>query len=141
MRGRRKLIWVTALRLFRVDSGNVAVEFAIIGPILFIFLFGTAQLALVLFAGSTVQWAIEEVSRTAMIDSSTTGAQIQTMVNDKLAKFGKDLQVTVNYSVDNSGAVPLGHVTATYSSAIVVPFLSIFNTAFKVDTYLPQPVP
>jgi TadE-like protein len=123
------------------EDGGIAIEFALIAPALFALILGIVQVGMAIFSGSTVQYVVERVARTAIIDDTVTESDLQTMVNDELADFSDNIKATITYSVDSSGTVPIAHIQTTYVYPVQIPFVPSFDTHFTVDTYLPQPIP
>lgn len=64
-------------RLRKNKDGAMAVEFAIIIPIFMIMLFGTLEIANILYAKSTLQHGIETAGRYAMVHIDATPAEIE----------------------------------------------------------------
>ena len=130
MRAERQILG----RQWARERGSYAVEFALISPVLLVMLMGTVQLGFGLYTGSTVQYCVERVARSAMLDRNITSEQIQSKVNAALADQGSNISVTVHYTVDNSGAVPIAEISTTYPYPLQIPFLTVYNMTFTVDT-------
>lgn len=63
---------------FRVDNrGAAAVEFALVGLPLILLLFGTIECGQMLWTQNTLQFAVEQAARYAVVNPAATTSQIQ----------------------------------------------------------------
>lgn len=120
----------------KADDGASALEFALIAPLFFAMVFGTIQIGVAYYYANSVQFALERTARITMVDQDMSEGQVQTAFANQLAAF-TDQDVEVNYTVDSSGAVPIGEFSATYEHQIVIPFVPSFNVTFDVETRVP----
>jgi Flp pilus assembly protein TadG len=96
----------------RGRSGSAAIEFAIIAPVLFLFLFGTIETGVIYFAGTALQNATDDAARLVRTGqaSSFTASQFKTQVCSELTGFisagtcSASLQVDVRQYSSFSGA-------------------------------------
>ncbi len=95
----------------RAQSGSAALEFAIIGPVFFLFLLGIIETGIIFFGNSTLQFAADDVSRqvrTGQVQSANlTAAQFRTIVcNDigSLLPCNGNLQIDVETFSNFTGA-------------------------------------
>ncbi len=79
---------VSQVRLAQDVRGLGAVEFALLAPILFLFVIGIAELGTLFFANSGLKAAVGEGARFATIYPRPSEAQILAVVNDR--RFGLD---------------------------------------------------
>jgi len=61
-------------RLRRADAGSSAVEFAMVAPILILMLFGVFEFGRALWTQSMLDFAVEQASRCATINTTTCGS-------------------------------------------------------------------
>ena len=67
------------------EDGNTTIEFAIIAPVLFFFMFGIIEFSLLMYAGTLLEGATTISSRlgkTGFEDEATTGISRQQMIED-----------------------------------------------------------
>ena len=67
----------------RARSGSAAIEFAMIAPVLFLFLFGIIETGVIFFASSALQNATDDVARlvrTGQITGPLTAADLRTRI-------------------------------------------------------------
>ncbi|HEY1629794.1 MAG TPA: TadE/TadG family type IV pilus assembly protein [Rhizomicrobium sp.] len=110
-------IWRSCLRaalsrLKRDKSGSAAIEFAVIAPVLFLFLMGTIETGVIYFASSTLQNATDDAARQVRTGqgSGFTIAQFKTQVCSEMTGFisastcSSTLQVDVRQFSDFSSS-------------------------------------
>lgn len=127
---------MTWKRFCRSEDGASALEFAIIFPVFAAMLFGTIQIGLAYYFAGSVQYALEKTARMTMVDQDMSTGQVQTAFANELATF-TDQNITISYTVDNSGDVPIAELSATYSHEFIIPFVPNFTIAFPVETRVP----
>lgn len=118
------------------EQGASAVEFAMILPVFVTMTLGTIQMSIVYYQAGSVQFALEETAREVMVDPSMTFSQIAMSIEDKVKSLTAQ-DVSVTYSVDNSGPVAIAQVNATFSIEVVIPFVPAFTLPFDAETHIP----
>jgi Flp pilus assembly protein TadG len=90
------------LRGARGRSGSAAIEFAIIAPVLFLFLFGMIETGVIYFAGTTLQNATDDAARMVRTGqaSAFTEAQFKTQICSEMTGIISSAQCTTNLQVD-----------------------------------------
>ena len=120
------------MRLAKCRRGAVALEFATGFPIFLAMTYGLFEFSRVFWVQNTVQFAIEEAARSAIVDADVTEADIETAANGKAAGLDPtDLNIDVTFERDNSdpgtGPIEFINITGTYTFApfipIVIPFI------------------
>jgi Flp pilus assembly protein TadG len=122
-------------RLAKSEDGASALEFALIFPLFAAMLFGTVQMGMAYYFAGSVQYALERAARTRMV-TDMSSSQMQAAFDAELAPFTDDTY-PLSYSVDSSGDVPIATLSATYTFAVVIPFVPSFNITFPVITKVP----
>lgn len=123
-------------RLPAGTAGSAAVEFAIIGPVLVVLLFGIVIFGKIYFDRETLETAVESAGRTIALNSSVTQSQLQTAIQNGLGSIGNP-SVTVNYATVTINGVAVGHLSATMTTSYVVPLWKTYSMTYTADTYLP----
>jgi Flp pilus assembly pilin Flp len=123
-------------RFLRSADGASALEFALVFPVFAAMLFGSIQMGLAYYTAGSVQHALERTARITMVDQDMSGSQVQAAFADQLAPF-TDQNISINYTVDTSGDIPIAIFTATYSHEFIIPFIPSFDIAFPVETRVP----
>ena len=121
---------------WQADNGASAVEFAMILPVFVTMTLGTIQMSIVYYQAGSVQFALEETAREVMINPSMSLNQIETSIEAKVESLTSQ-QVSVTYTVDNSGPVSIAQVNATFSIQVVIPFVPAFTVPFDAETHIP----
>ena len=71
-------------RLLASRRGSTAVEFALAAPVLFLFLFGVFEFGRLFWSRSSLQFAVEETGRYAMVNNAATPDDITAYVVERL---------------------------------------------------------
>ncbi len=113
------------------DSGAAAIEFAILMPVLILFVLATYGLGLAVHHVSSVSYALEDTARTLLLNPTLTQSDLQTVLNSKLAPLGNttvSLTKTLAKGVADSDIAVL---TVTYNFSIKVPFVATYNGSYS----------
>ena len=125
-------------RRSRGDRGAVAVEFALVAPVLFVLLFSIVQVGWAYFRANTIEHAIENAARAALLDSSLDEAALQDLVDAELAGFDPDLAVDLSLTLDMFGPVTVAGIRASYTQEIMLPLFPNFDATFDIEVLVPQ---
>ena len=123
-------------RFCKADDGASALEFALILPVFAAMLFGTIQISLAYYTAGSVQFALERTARITMVDQDMSGTQVQAAFDAQLATLTNE-DVSINYTVDSSGDIPIAIFAASYTHHFVIPFVPVFDITFPVETRVP----
>lgn len=111
-----------ARRLVRANDGTVAVEFALLLPVLLLLLLGIFEFGRALWIRQTLQFAVESAARTALADSSLGGSAIAADVVASMPGLGNLApQVTV------SATAARINISASYDFTFLAPGLLPFG--------------
>jgi Flp pilus assembly protein TadG len=140
------------LRARRI-SGSAAIEFAMIAPVLFLFIFGIIETGVIFFASSTLQNATDDTARqirTGQLSGTLTASQIRSVVcgeaegliSDCLTGLMVDLRAYSSFtgasypSVSNSdGSINTGSLAVQATADCDIVLLRTFY-AWKIMTPL-----
>lgn len=125
--------------VFENDEGTSAVEFALLAPVFMIIVFGIMNLGMAFYSGFTVQWAIERSSRQLFIDETMTAADLQAIVDERLARIGVDLNVVVGMTTEAGTQTDVAVITSDYIYALEPPLLDPIPITFTTRTLVPRP--
>ncbi len=105
--------------------GASAVEFALIAPVLFGFLFAIAQLGLLFFANAGLRNAVGEGARLASLYPRPTDQQIISHINSR--KFGLDPAHVVGPTIVNGtvDGASYAEITMSYSAPMNFLFYNV----------------
>lgn len=111
-----------APRLALCERGSVAVEFAMILPILLTLMLGVMEFGRAMWIRQTLQYAVESAARTALADSTLGGSSIMADVKNSLPGLtGLAPTVTVTATATQI------NVKADYAFSFLVPGLLPFG--------------
>lgn len=106
--------------------GAVALEFALGFPVFMAMTYGLFEFSRVYFVKNTVQFAIEEAARVAMVDSGSTEADVQTLASARATGLdAADLSIDATFE-DVAGTRAFVNITGTYSFAPILPLVIPF---------------
>lgn len=106
-------------RRLRSDRrGATAAEFALVVPVFMSVIFAVIDIAALLYARNTLQFAVEEAGRFALASSTATNDAIKNRANAYLTRYGTP--VTCCTSVTESGVV-YREINASYSYDWLLP--------------------
>jgi Flp pilus assembly protein TadG len=118
-------------------SGTAAVEFAIVSVVFILMIFGIIYLGIMLHTNSTLQWAVENSVRTAVITEGTTQAQMTTKVNNLLTSMNMPNADSVSYNVAGT-APPIATLTANLTRTYTIPLLGSYTINYTATAKMPQ---
>jgi Flp pilus assembly protein TadG len=121
----------------RNASGAAAVEFAIISGVFIMMIFGIIYMGIILHTNATLQWAVENSVRTAVIAESTTQAQMTTKVNGLLSSMNMPNADTVSYAVSGTSP-PIATLTANLTRTYTIPMLGSYTINYTATAKMPQ---
>jgi Flp pilus assembly protein TadG len=137
------------LRLLRDERGASAIEFALVGPMVFILILGTVEVALDMIVDASVQFAAQQASRagltTANPTSGTRDAAARQTIDNILGgwvRMGGTVTIqTRAYSTYNDIATNNYQSTmggfgdvVTYNVSLTMPSFSGIPKLFGIDT-------
>jgi Flp pilus assembly protein TadG len=119
------------------ERGTAAIEFAIVGPLLLLLVFGLLGAGIVIQECMTVRYALEQSARALQLDPSMTEAALSALLNDK-AKGSVPSGISVTLTIDPpvSGQA-LAHATASYDLSLEVPFVPAFQIPYSTSLTIP----
>jgi Flp pilus assembly protein TadG len=132
----RRVTARSSFRLWRDDGGASALEFALVLPVFAAMLFGTIQTGMAFYYAGSIQYALERTARLTMVDQDMTAGQVQTNFDNEVGVFTDD-NIIVNYSVDNSGDVPVAQLSTSYPYEVIIPFVPAFTLTFDAEARVP----
>lgn len=120
--------------------GAAAVEFALVLPLLAIFIFGVWWLGWAINLGSEVGHAVEMGSRVYVLHPAATATELQTAVASHLT----DVNVSdINLATASTtvGTATSQHITWSYQTHAPIPFMSSIPISFSGTYDVPSATP
>ena len=124
--------------LWRCGRGTVAVEFAMVFPLLIVMLLGIYSVGAVMNSISTVRFALEETARVLQMNPDLAESDLQEIIDEKLAGYGSQ-SVTLTMSVEEDGfGSDVAHLTASFPFTLAIPYIPTFEGAYdqSVEIFL-----
>jgi Flp pilus assembly protein TadG len=111
------------LARFRRDrSGATVLEFAIVSPVLFVFLFGIFNVGVAFYSGAAVRNAVQRASRTLIANPDTTASQLKSSAQAMLVNVPVQ-SLTLSITQETVGAATLQRVNWTYRYPVSIPLI------------------
>lgn len=110
------------VRLLASRRGSTAVEFAVAAPVLFLFLFGVFEFGRLFWTRNSLQFAVEESGRYAMVNNTASDDQISAYVLERLPGLNAD-DVQVHVHPEAVGVANFVTITATMQFRFATQFL------------------
>lgn len=104
------------LCLHRDQKGAAAVEFAMVIPVFLIFMFGIISFTQAFWIRNTMQYAVDEAGRYAMINTGASNSDITSYFQSKVYGMSS-AGITVSISSATVSSVTYKTISATYSFA------------------------
>jgi len=92
-----------------------AVEFAFVAPVFLVMVLGSVEVGRALWIKSTMQFAVEQTARYAIVNTSATTAALEAYAATEIADAGfNDANVTFTAANDTTGGVTFVTISASY---------------------------
>lgn len=123
---RRKLTRVRAHMRRGALSGSAAIEFAVVAPVLFLFLFGIIETGVLFFASAMLQNATDDTARlirTGQLSGAMTASTLKTQICSEFSGLISSSECSANLQVD----------LRAYSSFSSASYPSVTKTNGSID--------
>ncbi len=118
--------------------GATAVEFALIAPIFLIMAFGVFEMGRAMWIKSSLQFAVEEAARYAMVNTSATTTTISTYAQTRYTNAGlSSTGVTFAATQDTTGGINYVSITGTTTFAVQVPIVPFPSITLSAKSRVP----
>jgi Flp pilus assembly protein TadG len=130
-----------ARRGWLADAGGAtAVEFALVLPLLVIFILGIWYVGWAMNLGSEVRHAVELGSRVSIANPNATTADLQTAIASHLTDVPVG-SINLNTSTSSIGTASSQHITWSFQTNAPIPFLSALQITFNGSYDVPAATP
>jgi len=125
-------VFARRLRGFaRHEAGAGAIEFAMCLPVFLMLVFGVIQFGWTQHTFSTIRYAMQQASRSLLIDPNTTQATLQSQVNARL-NMGTNAAVTVTLTKANTVNGPVATLQGAYTAVFGIPGMASISIPYNV---------
>ncbi len=125
---------VTGVRGLSGDKGGAAIEFAVLGPVLFTLLLGAIDVGRMFYVRQALEYATEQGARYYMLNPTSTTGTVTTYLQGQMMG-GMGGSVSVSYadtaSCNANAAVTCTTVTATYTFSFIAGYLGLSSKILK----------
>ena len=123
-------------RLKRDVAGATAVEFAVVGPVLFILVFGIIQTGLLIFTKQQLHYAVESAVRSVMINPAMAESEIRIHILNKMSTINdSDLVVIAPIGTTFLNSIEMRNIIAEYDFNFFVPYSNLSSMTLTSDGY------
>ena len=128
---------INHLRRLKWDvAGATAVEFAVVGPVLFFLVFGIIQTGLLIFTKQQLHYAVESAVRSVMINPAMAESEIRTHILNKMSTINdSDLVVIAPIGTTFLNSTEIRSIIAEYDFDFLVPYSNISPMTLNSDGY------
>lgn len=123
----------------RAEDGAMAIEFAMIAPVLLTLLFGIMEFGHAMFVTSSIENAVTTASRQAMIDENITPTELSAAVKSELKKLGiGDGQISVRVTFENDVDIQFANIQTSFQHELIMPLVSGMAINLNSTRRVPQ---
>lgn len=127
----------TLARAIRCSRGSAAVEFAMIAPFLFLLIYGTIELSRFMYIRHSLQFAVDEAARFAMVRPGVTSSQVKNFATNRVeSSYAYEAQFGI--SRDVSGGVNFIRIDANYDYTSLIHIANLGSFTVNVYSRVPQ---
>jgi Flp pilus assembly protein TadG len=114
-------------------SGGAALEFALLGPVILMFMIGFFQVAWAMYCASSVRYGLHNSARALVLNPAMSQADFESLVKSAVTPLAaQNVSVTLTKTSAGTG-IQLSQATATYDYQIVIPFMPTYNGEFSTS--------
>ena len=118
----------------RDDRGSVVVEFAILAPVFLIFIVGIIDFGRLFWIKSTMQFAVEQTSRYAMVNPNATTAALETYASSEASTLSG---ITFTATTSTISGMNFRTIEATYVFSFLIPAIPIGDITLAAKSATP----
>ena len=118
----------------RCRRGATAVEFALVAPVFLIMVLGTIELSRALWIKATMQFAMEETSRYALVNTGATTSTLESYATTIISNYGVP---TSGMTVSATSTATYISIQASYTFQTIIPLLSIPDISLTAMSRVP----
>lgn len=123
--------------LLSARDGTITLEFAFIAPVFLMLTFSAIEMGIGFYNASTIQWAMDRISRLVLLDPDITQSALETQLANELDGMTQE-SPQLTYLVDNSGALPVLELSTIYTHQVHIPFVTAFDISYDIGTRTPM---
>lgn len=118
-------------------QGTTSVEFAILSPVLILFILGLLVVGWAIHCSQSVRLALEQGGRALQINENLTEQDLADLVRGKLKSIG-DPAVSIALTDDTSvPGVRAKNISARYAFSLPIPFYGTYEATYSTSVKVP----
>jgi len=125
--------WTKGRSAAKDTRGAMTVEFAIAAPVFLIFVMGLVDFGRLFWIKSTMQFAVEQAARYAMVNPDATTTALETYATDESTVDG----ITFSAATSTSGGINFRTITASYTFSFIIPIVPIGDISLAAKSSTP----
>ncbi|TCS64018.1 TadE/TadG family type IV pilus assembly protein [Varunaivibrio sulfuroxidans] len=122
------------------NRGATAVEFALVAPVFLMFVLGLVDFGRVYWIKSTMQYAVEQTARYAMVNPTATNTTLTTYAVSQVNGLDPS-GITFNAADSTVSGTAFKTITASYTYTFSIPFVTLADAVLSAKSSAPVVVP
>ena len=118
------------------QGGATAVEFAIIAPVFLVMVLGTVELGRAMWIKASIQYAVEETTRYAMVNTGTSMSDLQTYAGTQLIGV-EEADVTFVAQTESADGSSFVSITGSHNFSVLVPIVPLPDVTLSAKSRVP----
>ena len=125
-------------RIRRSQRGATAVEFALVAPIFLIMVIGVFELGRAMWIRASMQYAVEETTRYAIVNTSATTSALATYAASAYSSSGINISgATFSATQATTSGITYVTITGSYDFSVIVPLVPIPDITLSAKSRIP----
>ncbi len=116
--------------------GATAVEFALVAPVFLVMMIGTMEVGRAMWVKSSMQYAVEEATRYAMVNTSASTTYLESYAMTKISGMSAASGMVFS-ATKTTGPPDFMTITATYSFQQLIPLLKFCPCTLSAMSRVP----
>lgn len=122
------------------NRGATAVEFALVAPVFLMFVLALIDFGRVYWIKSTMQYAVEQAARYAMVNPTASNASLTTYAVSQVNGLDPT-GITFNATDSTISGTAFKTITASYTYTFSIPFVALADAVLSAKSSAPVVVP
>jgi len=132
----------TVARVFRnlrrSRCGATAVEFAMVAPVFLIMVIGVFELGRAMWIRASMQYAVEETTRFAIVNTSATTSALATYASTAYSSSGINIAgATFSATQATTSGITYVTISGSYDFSVIVPLVPIPDVTLTAKSRIP----
>ena len=125
--------WTRGRGAVKDTRGALAIEFAIAAPIFLIFVMGLIDFGRLFWIKSSMQYAVEQTARHAMVNTSVSTTDLETYADAEI----NIPDITFTATTSTSSGMNFRTITASYTFSFLIPIVPVGDITLAARSSTP----